>query len=124
MKSTNNVRLPDNVINLRPFAIACDHLRPFGTVCNLSLFSLFPLSNSTVIYHSYHHPEEVLLDHFCLYVHKGGLKPHSFHLYSSFHLYWPKTAFIHLFIHSSSPLSLLSLSISLCNYSFYLNSEM
>ena len=29
--------------------------------------------------HSSHHPQEVLLAQFNLYVHKGGLKPHSFH---------------------------------------------
>ena len=32
--------------------------------------------------HSFHHPQEVLLAQFSLYVHKGGLKPHSFHVYS------------------------------------------
>ena len=32
---------------------------------------------------SSHHPQEVLLAQFNLYVHKGGLKPDSFHLYSS-----------------------------------------
>ena len=31
--------------------------------------------------HSSHHPQEVLLAQFSLYVHKGGLKPHSFHFY-------------------------------------------
>ena len=29
-----------------------------------------------VSYHSCHHPQEVLLAQFILYVHKGGLKPH------------------------------------------------
>ena len=29
--------------------------------------------------HSSHHPQEVLLAQFSLYVHKGGLKPDSFH---------------------------------------------
>ena len=33
----------------------------------------------TVSSHSYHHPQEVLLAQFCLYVDKGGLKPDSFH---------------------------------------------
>ena len=32
---------------------------------------------------SSHHPQEVLLAQFSLYVHKGGLKPDSFHLYGS-----------------------------------------
>ena len=29
--------------------------------------------------HSSHHPQDVILAQFSLYVHKGGLKPHSFH---------------------------------------------
>ena len=32
--------------------------------------------------HSSHHPQVVLLAQFSLYVHKGGLKPHSFHFIS------------------------------------------
>ena len=37
--------------------------------------------------HSSHHPQEVLLAQFSLYVHKGGLKPDSFHffIYLNFH---------------------------------------
>ena len=35
----------------------------------------------TVSSQSSHHPQEVLLAQFSLYVHKGGLKPDSFHLY-------------------------------------------
>ena len=34
----------------------------------------------TVSSHSSHHPQDVLLAQFSLYVHKGGLKPDSFHL--------------------------------------------
>ena len=34
----------------------------------------------TVSSQSTHHPQEVLLAQFSLYVHKGGLKPDSFHL--------------------------------------------
>ena len=33
----------------------------------------------TVSSQSYHHPQEVLLAQFSLYVHKGGLKPDTFH---------------------------------------------
>ena len=33
----------------------------------------------TVSSHSSHHPQEVILAQFSLYVHKGGLKPDSFH---------------------------------------------
>ena len=36
----------------------------------------------TVSSHSSHHPQEVLLAQFSLYVHKGGLKPDSFHFHS------------------------------------------
>ena len=36
----------------------------------------------TVSSQSSHHPQEVLLAQFSLYVHKGGLKPDSFHLYT------------------------------------------
>ena len=33
----------------------------------------------TVSSHSSHHPQEVILAQFSLYVHKGGIKPDSFH---------------------------------------------
>ena len=36
----------------------------------------------TVSSQSSHHPQEVLLAQFSLYVHKGGLKPDSFHLFT------------------------------------------
>ena len=36
----------------------------------------------TVSSQSSHHPQEVLLAQFSLYVHKGGLKPDSFHIIS------------------------------------------
>ena len=36
----------------------------------------------TVSSHSFHHPQEVLLTQFSPYVHTGGLKPDSFHLYN------------------------------------------
>ena len=35
----------------------------------------------TVSFQSSHHPQEVLLAQFSLYVHKGGLKPDSFHFF-------------------------------------------
>ena len=37
----------------------------------------------TVSSQSSHHPQEVLLAQFSLYVHKGGLKPDSFHLFTT-----------------------------------------
>ena len=40
----------------------------------------------TVSSQSSHHPQEVLLAQFSLYVHKGGLKPDSFHFISIFGL--------------------------------------
>ena len=39
---------------------------------------------------SSHHPQEVLLVQFSLYVHKGGLKPDSFHFTSYGHIKKPK----------------------------------
>ena len=36
---------------------------------------------------SSHHPQEVLLAQFSLYVHKGGLKPDSFHFLCNLSLY-------------------------------------
>ena len=36
----------------------------------------------TVSSHSFHHTQEVFLTQFSPYVHKGGLKPDSFHLYN------------------------------------------
>ena len=38
----------------------------------------------TVSSQSSHHPQEVLLAQFSLYVHKGGLKPDSFHFLALF----------------------------------------
>ena len=43
----------------------------------------------TVSSQSPHHPQEVLLAQFSLYVHKGGLKPDSFHFIS-----WPSLAYM------------------------------
>ena len=40
----------------------------------------------TVSSQSSHHPQEVLLAQFSLYVHKGGLKPDSFHFISLAHI--------------------------------------
>ena len=42
----------------------------------------------TVSSQSSHHPQEVLLAQFSLYVHKGGLKPDSFHFYQCFSSRW------------------------------------
>ena len=37
--------------------------------------------------HSSHHPQKVLLGQFRLCVHKGGLKPHSFHFVYNLSMY-------------------------------------
>ena len=63
---------------LRPFEIACDGLQWFATICDFELrltILLSPLS-PPLSYHSSHHPQEVLLAQFSLYVHKFGLKLH------------------------------------------------
>ena len=49
----------------------------------LSPSTLRPLVSSQ----SSHHPQEVLLAQFSLYVHKGGLKPDSFHFFVLFMLF-------------------------------------
>ena len=38
----------------------------------------------TVLSQSSHHPQEVILAQFSLYVHKGGLKPDSFYFYFNY----------------------------------------
>ena len=45
----------------------------------------------TVSSQSSHHPQEVLLAQFSLYVHKGGLKPDSFHLHQLSNTYLQST---------------------------------
>ena len=42
----------------------------------------------TVSSQSSHHPQEVLLAQFSLYVHKGGLKPDSFHFFCCRFIWW------------------------------------
>ena len=56
----------------------------------------------TVSSQSFHHPQEVLLAQFSLYVHKGGLKPDSFHFRVPFgptgmDFYWVRNRAIILF---------------------------
>ena len=55
----------------------------------------------TVSSQSSHHPQEVLLAQFSLYVHKGGLKPDSFHLssHSSHHPQEVLLAQFSLYVH-------------------------
>ena len=53
----------------------------------------------TVSSQSSHHPQEVLLAQFSLYVHKGGLKPDSFHFCTSspMDFYYSKYTAAHVF---------------------------
>ena len=67
----------------------------------------------TVSSQSSHHPQEVLLAQFSLYVHKGGLKPDSFHF-----LHWPKF-FILLCAGRAWWYVWLSLKVGCAYYSLY-----
>ena len=60
----------------------------------------------TVSSQSSHHPREVLLAQFSLYVHKGGLKPDSFHFHGrwgfpSLDFSWQSQARLHAGLHSA-----------------------
>ena len=54
-------------------------LWPRGSMLGLRLPLLESCVWRAVSSHPSHYPQEVLLAQFSLYVHKGGLKPHSFH---------------------------------------------
>ena len=54
----------------------------------------------TVSSQSSHHPQEVLLAQFSLYVHKGGLKPDSFHLFFNIKYIVLRAWFTTYFLHS------------------------
>ena len=62
----------NNVESLRDREVACSASDRQGSSFESCVWR-------TVSYHSSHHPQEVLLAQFSLYVHKGGLKPDSFH---------------------------------------------
>ena len=70
--------------SLRDREIACSASDRQGT-------NFEPCVWRTVSSHSSHHPQEVLLAQFSLYVHKGGLKPDSFHFNISKDLFKLKT---------------------------------
>ena len=53
----------------------------------------------TVLSQSSHHPQEVLLAQFSLYVHKGGIKPDSFHFICIFRLGLSKIQIMFTFYH-------------------------
>ena len=52
----------------------------------------------TVSSQSSHHPQEVLLAQFSLYVHKGGLKPDSFHFIFKCRIYFVKITSKHIML--------------------------
>ena len=58
--------------SLRDREVACSALGRQGSTFESCVWR-------TVSSHSSHHPQGVLLAQFSLYVHKGGLKPDSFH---------------------------------------------
>ena len=58
--------------SLRDREVACSASDPQGSNFESCVWR-------TVSSQSSHHPQEVLLAQFSLYVHKGGLKPDSFH---------------------------------------------
>ena len=55
----------------------------------------------TVSSQSSHHAQEVLLAQFSLYVHKGGLKPDSFHFISGIHVHNYYSHFKHVKCYSA-----------------------
>ena len=60
----------------------CGGFRDREVACSVSDRQGTNLCLEDSVTHS-HHPQEVLLAQFSLYVHKGGLKPDSFHFISS-----------------------------------------
>ena len=76
LKETNNVSSPSTcesiVGSLRDREVACSASDRQGSNFESCVWR-------TVSSQSSHHPQEVLLAQFSLYVHKGGLKPDSFH---------------------------------------------
>ena len=78
-KRNKNVSSPSTcesriVGSLRDREVACSASDPQGSNFESCVWR-------TVSSQSSHHPQEVLLAQFSLYVHKGGLKPDSFHLH-------------------------------------------
>ena len=66
-------RVKVNIVgSLRDRKVACSALDRQGSNFESCVWR-------TVLSQSSHHPQEVLLAQFSLYVHKGGLKPDSFH---------------------------------------------
>ena len=95
LKETKNVSSPSTckvsiVGSLRDREVACSASDRQGSNFESCVWR-------TVSSQSSHHPQEVLLAQFSLYVHKGGLKPDSFHfifisgdLLALSDFYWPR----------------------------------
>ena len=83
LKETNNVSSPSTKVSivgsLRDREVACSASDRQGSNFGSCVWR-------TVSSQSSHHPQEVLLAQFSLYVHKGGLKPDSFHFYQDLKL--------------------------------------
>ena len=61
----------DIVGSLRDIEVECSASDRHGSNFKICVWRV-------ITYHSSHHPQEVLVALFSLYLHKGGLKPHSF----------------------------------------------
>ena len=72
LKETKNVSSPFTCGSPRDPAVACSASDRHGSNFDSCVWR-------TVSSQSSHHPQEVLLAQFSLHVHKGGLKPDSFH---------------------------------------------
>ena len=84
LKETKNVSSPSKVKvsivgSLRDREVACSASDRQGSNLESCVWR-------TVSSQSSHHPQEVLLAQFSLYVHKDGLKPDSFHFHFIKHL--------------------------------------
>ena len=79
---TDKIATPISEGNL-VLGVLFDCSKAFDTVDHSILPNrLYMYGSRGVSSQSSHHPQEVLLAQFSLYVHKGGLKPDSFHFIS------------------------------------------
>ena len=78
LKETKNVSSPstcESVLSLRDRDVACSASDRQGSAFESCVWR-------TVSSRSSHHPQEVVLVQFSLYMHKGGIKPDSFYFSS------------------------------------------
>ena len=93
LKETKNVSSPSTCESrLRDREVACSASDRQGSNFESCVWR-------TVSSQSSHHPQEVILAQFSLYVHKGGLKPDSFHLVAAL-FRWPpiQKSYVHVFL--------------------------